>query len=333
MNNNVRTTEGRRNYLEIVTKMGVYVVFAAVIIFFAVSNPRFIQANNIALIIQQASPMGIAVVGVVYVLVIGGLDISIGANMYFTAIIMTVLVNEMGLFPQESFDSGIAVVVILILAAIIGGFIGALNGFLITKFKLLPFIVTLSMLNILKGFGYMISDSSIQPLAEMSSFANGRLGPIPIVAILFVVVIVVFDFILRKCVFGRQIMAMGNSISAARNAGVKIQKNTIICYMICGTLGAVAGIISAGQIGTVALNFGDGNEFIVISAAVLGGTSLFGGKGTIFPGAVIGILLITIIMNGLAMINVSPYVYTIVRGAIISIAVMMDSIKFKGELR
>ena len=98
-------------------------------------------------------------------------------------------------------------------------------------------------------------------------------------------------------------------------------------------LGTLAGILSAGQIGSVSAGFGDGNEFIVISAAVLGGTSLFGGKGSILPGAVIGILLVTTIMNGLAMMNASPFIYTIVRGLVIFLAIAIDSRNYKGELR
>ena len=128
-------------------------------------------------------------------------------------------------------------------------------------------------------------------------------------------------------------MAIGNSPESAKKAGIKVERNTVISFMICGGLGALGGILSAGQIGSVPLSFGEGNEFIIISAAVLGGTSLFGGKGNIIPGAVIGIVLITTIMNGLSMVNASPYIYTIVRAFIIFLAVMVDSIEHKGELR
>jgi ribose/xylose/arabinose/galactoside ABC-type transport system permease subunit len=128
-------------------------------------------------------------------------------------------------------------------------------------------------------------------------------------------------------------MAIGNSETNARKAGINVNRSVVLAYTICGVLGAIGGILSAGQIGAVPAGFGEGNEFIVISAAVLGGTSLFGGKGNIFPGAIIGILMITMIMNGLSMINASPYMYTIVRGVIIFIAVMIESVRFTGERR
>jgi len=128
-------------------------------------------------------------------------------------------------------------------------------------------------------------------------------------------------------------MAIGDSVRNAERAGIKVKRSVVIAYVVCGGLGAIGGILSAGQIGSVAAGFGEGNEFIVISAAVLGGTSLFGGKGSILPGAVIGIILITTIMNGLAMMNASPFIYTIVRGLIIFFAIALDSIGHRGELR
>ena len=128
-------------------------------------------------------------------------------------------------------------------------------------------------------------------------------------------------------------MAIGNSKEAAAKAGIKVEKTIILTYVLCGALAAFSGILSAGQIGGVALSFGEGNEFVAISAAVIGGVSLFGGKGKIIPGTIVGIVLITTIMNGLAMMNASPYVYTIVRGLVIFAAVMLDSFNFKGHVK
>lgn len=167
----------------------------------------------------------------------------------------------------------------------------------------------------------------------LGGLSNGRLGPIPNVVILFALVLLVFDHVLRRTAYGRHLMAIGNSSRNAERVGIKVNRDIVVAYIICGALGALGGILSAGQIGSVSAGFGEGNEFIVISAAVLGGTSLFGGKGSILPGAIIGIILITTIMNGLAMVNASPFIYTIVRGCIIFIAIAIDSIGHKGELR
>jgi ribose transport system permease protein len=128
-------------------------------------------------------------------------------------------------------------------------------------------------------------------------------------------------------------MAIGNSKDTAKAAGINITRNTIGAYMICGALTGLGGLLSAGQIGAIPSTFGIGNEFAVISATVLGGTSLFGGKANIIPGALLGIVLVTSIMNGLAMMDASSYVYSIVSAVIIFIAVMFDSINYTGQLR
>lgn len=331
---NVRERKlGGNQVKSVIARLGVFIVFGVIIVLFAVGNERFLTPDNILLIIQQASPMGIAVIGMVFVMVVAGIDISVGSNMYFTAVLVAMMINNSVLVNDEMMKTGIGYIVVYLVAIAVGIGIGLLNGVLVAKFKILPFIVTLSVGSILRGLGYMMSGSLVQEASALSSFSNSRLGMIPAVFILFLVVILVFDFLLRRCVFGRHILAIGNSPKSAQVAGIKINRDVILCYVICAMLAAVSGVLQAGQIGSVALSFGDGNEFIVISAAVLGGTSLFGGKGTIFPGAIIGIILITIIMNGLAMLNASPYVYTIVRAVIIFLAVMLDSINYKGDLR
>ena len=318
--------------VSVIARFGVFIVFGLMILFFALSSEHFFTVNNLLLIIQQASPMGIAVVGMTFVLVVAGIDISVSSNMYITSVVIAMIIKN-GIVTDAMLANVYGYFIIYGISIVMGLAIGLINGVLVTKFKILPFIVTISTFSILRGFGYMISESAIQVMSSMSSFSNSKIGPIPLVFIIFLIIVGIFDFILRKTSFGRHLMAIGNSPNAARVAGIKIDRNIIISYMICGCLGAVSGVISAGQIGSVALSFAEGNEFIVISAAVLGGTSLFGGKGTVLPGAIIGILLITTIMNGLAMVNASPYVYTIVRAIIIFLAVMLDSIKYKGELR
>ena len=215
-----------------------------------------------------------------------------------------------------------------------GAMIGLLNGVLITRWHMLPFIVTLATGSIMRGVGLKLSGSaSLNVPAPLVALANGRVGFIPIVVILFFVVVVIFDYILRHTQYGRHLMAIGSSAKNANRAGIKVNRNITIAYVVCGVLGVFGGVLSAGQIGSVAAGFGEGNEFIVISAAVLGGTSLFGGKGSIFPGAVIGIILITTIMNGLTMMNASPFAYTIAKGFVIFSAIALDSIRYLGELR
>jgi ribose/xylose/arabinose/galactoside ABC-type transport system permease subunit len=243
-------------------------------------------------------------------------------------------VTTAGIIPETCFaGSMLGPLLVLIAVVLLGGIVGWINGVLVTRFRILPFIVTLATGSILRGVGLTISGSASVHVSFLGGLSNGHLGPIPNVVILFVLVLLLFDYILRHTVYGRHLMAIGNSERNAERAGIRVKRNIVMAYVICGALGALGGILSAGQIGSVSAGFGEGNEFIVISAAVLGGTSLFGGKGNILPGAVIGIILITTIMNGLAMMNASPFIYTIVRGLIIFFAIALDSIGHKGELR
>ena len=208
-----------------------------------------------------------------------------------------------------------------------------MNGIIITKFRMVPFITTLAVGSVMRGLGLTISNTRQFNITFMSPLASGRIFNIPYVLIIFAVLLVVSNYILRSTTFGRHLMAIGNDPENAKKIGINVDRDTILVYVICAVLAALGGILSAGQIGTIAATFGEGNEFIAISAAVVGGASLFGGKATILPGAVVGILLITLITNGMAMVNASPYAYTIVRGAIIFLAVMLDSINYKGVLR
>jgi ribose/xylose/arabinose/galactoside ABC-type transport system permease subunit len=321
------------NFKSTFARSGVYMFFLALVIFFALSNPNFLTINNFWLIIQQAAPLGIAVVGMVFVMVVSGIDISVGSSMYFTAVVIIMTIKH-DIIPLALIEHGVGYIPVYLLAIIIGAAIGLINGFFVYELKMQPFIVTLSIGSILRGLGYIICNSQVQHIPQLSSFSNSRiLFNIPTVFVLFAIIAVFFDMLLRRNPFGKHILAIGNSVKSAQIAGIRIGQKTIVCYIICGILTAVSGVLQAGQIGSVPLRFADGNEFIVISAAVLGGTSLFGGKGTIVPGAVIGIFLITVILNGLAMVNASPYVYTIVRAAIIFLAVMLDSINYKGDLR
>ncbi len=321
------------NIVSSIARYGIFLVFGLIVVLFAFSNDRFLTVDNIFLILQQASPLGIAVIGMIYVLIIAGIDISAGRNMFFVATVVAYLMTKTDLLALDASGSGPGYILVYLIPVVIGVLIGWINGIIVTKFKILPFIATLATGGILRGFGLLISDSASLNVSKLGALSNGKIGPVPVVLILFIAIACIFDFILRRTTFGRHLMAIGNSPEAAQKTGIKINRNIIICYIICGGLGAIGGVLSAGQIGSVPLSFGEGNEFVVISAAVLGGASLFGGKGNILPGAITGIILITTIMNGLSMINASPYVYTIVRAVIIFLAVMVDSINYKGELR
>jgi ribose/xylose/arabinose/galactoside ABC-type transport system permease subunit len=198
-----------------------------------------------------------------------------------------------------------------------------------------PFIATLATMSIARGLGLLVSKAKVYRMNELSVFSQSTVGNtrFPVVVVLQLAMLAVFAFIYYKTPFGRHIDAVGNDANAAKNAGIKVVKVQFFAFLICGFTASVAAMLLAGQVANVTTNFANGNEFLVISGAVLGGTSLFGGKGNMIPGALVGIVLVQTILNGLLLMNASPYAYTIIRGLIIFVAVILDSINYKGELR
>jgi ribose/xylose/arabinose/galactoside ABC-type transport system permease subunit len=312
-------------------KYGVYILFGLMIAFFALQNPRFFSGGNLRNILQQAAPLGIATIGMTFVLIVAGIDISVGQNMYLSAILVAIAMERM---DAAGFLGSLGSYVIIYAIALgVGAAIGTLNGLLIARLRIIPFIATLATMGIARGIGLIASGSKVYYVEALSPVSNGRLFGVPYVVIILAVLLLVLDHVLRRTPYGRQLMAIGNDAPAAAKIGIHVVRNKWIAYIICGTLAGLAGVLLAGQVANVAVYFADGNEFLVISAAVLGGTSLFGGKGSVFPGALIGVLLVTTIVNGMTMMNVSPYAYKIVRGGIIFLAVLVDSVNYRGELR
>ena len=294
---------------------GVYIIFALLVIFFGVANPRFATLNNALLLLQQAAPIGIAVIGMAFVLVIAGIDISVAQNMYLSAVLVAITMYAM---KSAGFLGSVwSYVIIFIVALLVGAAVGALNGLLIARFRIVPFLATLAVQGIARGIALMVSKSQSYFVPELSPVSNGRWFGFPVVVIVLVVLILVFDHVLRRTPYGRQLMAIGNDSAAARKIGINVDRNVFFAYLICGVLSGLAGVLAAGQAGAIAVYFHQGDEFLIISSAVLGGISLFGGKGSVIPGALIGIVLVGTIVNGMTMMNASPYAYTIVRGIII----------------
>lgn len=324
----VLTGKKIRSYLY---QYGIYLIFLLMIVFFSTTNKNFLTVNNFLTILQQAAPLGIATIGVTFVLIVAGIDISIGQNMYLSAIMIALAMEAMK--PSGFLGSVESYIILYALALLIGGLVGAVNGLFIARFKIVPFITTLATMGIARGVGLISSNSTVYYVEKLSPISNGRILGIPNVVIIMLVLVIIFDYILRRTSFGRHLMAIGNDSTAAQKIGINVQRNVFFAYVICGMMAGLAGVLLAGQVANVAVYFAEGSEFLVISAAVLGGTSLFGGKGSVFPGAIIGIILVTTIVNGMTMMNASPYAYKIVRGGIIFLAVMVDSINYKGELR
>lgn len=314
-------------------KYGVYTIFVIMMVAFSLSNKNFLTLSNILLLLEQSAPIMIGVIGMSFVMMDGGIDISAGSNMYLSAAVSALVMQAM-YNSSGNIHSFWQYALLLLISMCVGALLGVFNGLVISKFKLVPFIVTLITTSVARGLGIFFTNDKLIIVNSMGfKFNDKRFLGISVLVVIALVILLIAHFVMKYTTYGCQLKAQGNNHEAAQKMGINTRRNTLIAYIICGAMFGLAGILSAGENGSVPTAFAEGDEFIMIPAAVLGGVSLFGGKGTVIPGCIIGILLINTIVNGLTMMAANPYVYTIVRGIIIFIAVALDSMNYKGEIR
>lgn len=326
MNKTIERSSG----ISIVSKYGQYIVFALLILAFSFTNKNFLTFSNFTLILQQMAPFGVATIGMIFVLITAGIDISVGRIMFISGVVVGEILLHL---PTSLLNSPLLFVICFGAAILVGALFGLVNGLLITKLNIYPFMATLLVGYIARGIGLTIAGITKYDVSVLGKIANSRIVGIPAAFLIFAMLTVIMNFVFRNTAFGKHTMAIGNNKAAAAQIGINVDAHIILIYVMSGVFAAIGGLLSAGQISEVFTTFGENNEFQIISAAVIGGASMFGGKGSILPGAIIGVLLIQIVLNGLGMMNASVYIYSVVRGAIIFFAVAIDCINFKGELR
>ncbi len=287
----------------------------AISIVVGIAAPSFFTEYNLISVLRQASINGLIAFGVTVVIISGGIDLSVGSILAVSSMVMALMIN-----------SGINPLLAMIVALIIGALIGMINGLLIAKGKLQPFIATLGTMMVFRGVTLFISNGV--PASKLGDGLIGWIGRgyflgIPIPVYIFVIVFLIFQYFLKNTTFGKKIYAIGGNTKAARLSGVNIEKNIIYVYMISGLLSALAGIILTSRVDSAVPTAGDGYELTAIAAAVIGGTSLAGGKGRAV-GTIVGALIIAVIVNGLNLIGTSPYLQQIITGLVIVFAVIAD---------
>lgn len=300
------------------------VLFVLVFVIFGILSPRFFQYKTFENIATQASYMGIIAVGMTFVLLTGGIDLSVGAIMYLSGATAGLLIQN------QRFPVWLA----LLAALCIGLCFGALNAFAIVKLKILPFLVTISTMVAGRGVTLLLTKSQgVNFPGSVTSMGSTRILGIPLPVIIFGGIVLISFVFLKMTTVGRQIYAVGNDAEVAKKAGINRSKILAVVYIVSGLLAALGGIISVAQIGIITAGFGDGDEFDAIAAAVLGGTSLFGGVGSVFPGTVIGTVMIQMIQAGLVFLQVDLYIQPLVSAGIIFLAVFLDSIRKTQEVK
>jgi ribose/xylose/arabinose/galactoside ABC-type transport system permease subunit len=256
-----------------------------------------------------------------FVLITGGIDLSVGSNMYLSGAVAGLLMQDVG-----------APMWLAILACLaVGLLFGAVNAFLVTRLSVIPFVATLGTMVAGRGLGWFLTESKEVTFPEgvVSMGAWDVLGILPLPILIFGVVVLRAHLYLTRTPRGRQIYAVGNDPGAAEKAGIPTARVLSTAYLVCGLLAALGGFVMVAKLGNINSGFGEGVEFKAIAAAVLGGTSLFGGIGTVFPGAVLGAILIPMVSAGLVFANTNLYLRPLIEAGIIFLAVFLDSLRIR----
>lgn len=290
-------------------------LFLAVFVVFGALASKFLEPRNLLNILVQSSSTAIVAVGMTFVLLTAGVDLSVGAIMFVSAAIA-------GKLALAGCPLSLALLVILLIGVGCGG----LNAYFVTRWRILPFVVTLATLYLGRGLALWITQTRALNLPEsFLTLGSSRWAGVPLPIVLLAAVLLVAHLTLTRTPYGRQLYAVGYNVEAARKAGLNVSWILASVYLISGLCASLGGVVSLSQLGAVSPTFGNQKEFTAIAAAVLGGTSLFGGRGQVFPGTLLGAVLIQTVENGLVIVNADPYIYPLVTSAIIFTAVLVDS--------
>lgn len=304
--------------------LGIMLVLLLLVVLLSALSPVFLTPNNLLTVLKQISHNMCLALGMTLVIILGGIDLSVGA---LVAMIGTVTV---GLIVNQ----GVPIFVGILMGLFLGIICGAINGGFVAFFKFPAFIVTLSMMNIARGVAYIYCGGKTTRIMDerFVKIGTGSLGLVPVPVIYMLVMIVIFSILLNKTKFGTYIYAIGGNREAARLSGVPIKLTEIAVFTIAGFMASFAGIVLAARMYSGQPSVGEGHELNAIAACVLGGISMSGGVGRI-GGTVMGVLVMGVINNGLNLLNVSTYWQYVAKGAIILIAVMVDWMKQRSKVK
>lgn len=314
---------GRRSTNNLLQVAGILPILLLIGILFTFLTPNFLTPGNIVNILRQASINIVLATGMTFVILTGGIDLSIGSILGVSAVVgvLASLLPGIGWFAVPA-------------ALLTGLGLGLLNGALIAFLDLPPFIVTLGALTALRGVAYLVANGTtvINRNLNFAWIGNNYLGPLPWLVVIALLAVFVSWFILRRTVLGVQIYAVGGNQQAARLTGIKVNRVLLFVYGVSGLLAGLAGVMSASRLYSATGMLGNGYELDAIAAVILGGTSFSGGIGTIF-GTLVGALIIAVLNNGLTLLNMSFFWQLVVKGLVIIFAVTIDRLRRRSRKR
>lgn len=301
-----RTRESLRRY-------GLVFSFLLLCLALTLLSDRFLTPSNLLNVLRQATINGIIAVGMTYVILTAGIDLSVGSVVALSTVVAASLMQ-----------SGLPVAVGVLAGLALGALLGLVNGLVIARARIPPFVATLGMMTVARGLALTFTQG--RPItglpAGFTFIGAGFVGPIPMPIVIFLAVFAIGYFVLNRTVLGESIYALGNNPVAARLTGIRTARITTLVYMISGALAALAGQILVARLNSAQPTAGTGFEFDAIAAVVVGGTSFAGGEGGLF-GTLIGVLIIQVLNNGLNLLNVSSLWEGVVKGVVIALALLL----------
>ncbi len=308
----------KNKVLNIVKDKAIWIVFIGLFIGFSMATPRFLSSNNLFTIARQVSMLGIASIGMTFVILIAGIDLSVGSIITLVNIIAAHLMVDRG------FSMMAAVAVSLAIAVLVG----TLNGFLVSTIGISAIIATFTTQIVFEGASYLISGGTpIYGFDErFKVIGQGYVGPVPVPVIIMIVCFALGSFILNKTYFGRYFYAVGGNEEASKLSGIRVGLVKYLVFALSGFFAGLAGIVMLSRTNSAQPTAGLGYEFDVITCVVLGGVSVSGGDGKM-SNVIAGVLIIGILTNGMVLLNVSTYMQMIVKGIVLALAVGFDSIQ------
>jgi ribose/xylose/arabinose/galactoside ABC-type transport system permease subunit len=314
--------------LDFLLDHGFQIILVLLVAGFALAAPGFLRADNIFGILHSMVPITIIAAGMALIVMLGKLDISLGSIAFASAALAALAMQQDGMALHPTLAFGIVLVV--------GVILGAVNGFVVCILRVNPLIATLGTMIAFRGMALQITDSQVIVLPDaVRGFGNLTIGPLFIDTVIAAVLLVAIHLLHRETSFGRTATAIGNDEGTAARIGLPTRRTVFICFVLSGMLASIGGFLGAAQTGSVTTFLGRGVEFVAVAVVVVGGISLFGGRGNILTGVLLGALTFEIIRSGLNYVGANPYSYQLIGGAIIFVAMYASSLKDRrgGALR
>ena len=331
----------KTDFQQLLLRGRAFIALFLVTIVFSIIVPNFLEAANIQIMAKHVALNAILGVGMTFVILTGGIDLSVGSLVGLTAMIAGLLINEGLRLPMFGVIAYPHTWLICVIALIVGTLMGSITGFIITRFNVAPFIATLGMLYVARGFAMLLNNGYTFPnlvgRPELGNTGFPQLGAGEFLGInysiwIMIVYMLVALFVSKRTPFGRHVFAIGGNERAAELSGVKVNRTKMLVYMISGFCAATVGLIIASQLVAAHPATGTDFELNAIAAVVLGGTSLSGGRGGI-GGTLIGAFVIGILSDGLVMLGVSSFWQMVIKGLVIVVAVIIDQMQARMQAR